>query len=181
MRTFVGMLLWEFVQNVPVVCCFATAVWMWSHNRRRGAVGVLIGGSVTGALVIRFTEVMADGGQEPWSVTLVNIVALCALQVAFVAYTGTEKRWSSWRTDLALGVAAGVALALAQGLAAPGISAIAVILHSAALGISGALVLIGIRSLKGQTLISTLGYAALIALAMTVVIGVIDYGYLVLT
>lgn len=181
MRTFCETLVWEFVQNVPVIYCFATAVWLWSHERRRSAVGLLIAGSVTGALVIRVTEVLADGGQEAWSVTLVNVVALSVMQVAFTAYTGAEKRWSSWRTDLLLGVAAGVGLAVAQGLAAPSIPVIAVILHSTALGISGALVLVGVRLLKGQTLAKTVSYAGLIALAMTVVIGIIDYGYMLLT
>jgi len=177
-RTFWETLVWEFVQNVPVICCFAIAVWLWSHDRRRAAVWVLVAGSLTGALVIRFTEVLSDGGREAWSVTLVNAVVLGLMQVAFVAYTGTEKRWSSWRTDLLLGIAAGVGLAVAQGLASPGTSAVAVILHSTALGISGALVLVGFRLLKGQTLAKTVGYAIGIALAMTVVIGIIDYGYM---
>ena len=180
MHTFCVTLLWEFVQNLPVICCFAAAVWLWSHNRRRAAAGILVIGSVSGALVIRFTEVLADGGREAWSVTLVNAVVLSMLQVAFAAYTGTEKRWSSWRTDLLLGIGAGVGLAVAQGLAAPGISMIAVILHSTALGISGGLVLVSIRLLKGQTLAKTVGYAIGIALAMTVVIGIIDYGYMLL-
>jgi len=180
-RTFVETLVWEFVQNVPVICCFAIAVWLWSRDRRRAAIGILVAGSVAGALVIRSTEVLADGGKEAWSVTLVNGVALSVMQVAFTAYTGTERRWSSWRTDLLLGITAGVGLAVAQGLAAPGISTIAVILHSIALGISGALVLIGVRLLKGQALAKTVGYAIGIALAMTVVIGIIDYGYMLLT
>ena len=82
------------------------------------------------------------------------------------------------RTDLIVGAVAGAILAVAQGLAAPGALLIGVILHSVALALSGALVLIGVRTLRDRKLFHATMVSVLIALAMTALISIVDYSYL---
>ena len=82
--------------------------------------------------------------------------------------------------DGALGALAGAGFALAQGLAAPGAPVIGIVLHSVALALAAAVVLILVRRMKAQTLREALGNAALVTVVMTAIITVIDYGYLVI-
>jgi hypothetical protein len=178
MSRFFVTVLWEFLQNLPVIVFFAAAVWLWSQGERGKAIACVVCGAVIGSLVIRFTEVMADGGREPLAVTVLNIVVLSLLQALFTAYLGSEKKWSSWRTDLILGGIAGLSLAIGQGLAALGAPVIGIALHSVALAMAGVLVLVGIRVLKGRTLVQAVLYSVPITVAMTVVISIVDYGYL---
>lgn len=175
---FINAVFWEFIQNVPVILLFVTAVWCWARGRKARSIAYVLVGGVTGALLIRFTEPAASGYHEPLEVTIVNIISMNLLQVLFVVYLGTEADWSNARTDLLLGAMAGLSLAVAQGLASQGSPLIAVIVHSIALAVVGGLVLLGIRKLKKQTLTSALASGALLAVAMTLFISAIDYGYL---
>jgi hypothetical protein len=82
--------------------------------------------------------------------------------------------------DLALGGLCGALLAIAQGIASPQAPLVSIVLHSVSLALAGGLVLVGIRSLNKRPLLPALLYALLIVAAMTIVIGIIDYGYLLL-
>jgi len=177
MTDFGWSVFWEFWQNLPVIAFFVVAVWLWAKGSKARAIGCAVTGAVVGSLVIRFTEVMADGSREAMSVTLINMVALSVMQVLFMAYLGVEREWSNWKTDLMLGGVAGVLLAITQGLAAPGALLIGVILHSAALALVGGMVLIGVRLLKGQSLVKASLYSVLITVTMTLVISLLDYSY----
>ncbi len=177
---FFNALVWEFVQNMPVIVLFVAGVWMWARQQRRVAVAVMVVGGVIGALIIRFTEPFINGYHEPWGTTLINIVGFALLQVLFAAYLGTETRWSNWRTDVCLGVLGGAALALVQGVTVPGSLLIGVVLHSMALGSTGAFMVVSVRRLRDRSLRAALVGAAVAALLMTLLIGVIDYGYLLL-
>lgn len=174
---FLNALLWESIQNTPVIVLFVFAVWHWTRRRKTRSMVCAIGGAVVGSLLIRFTEPAASGYHEPVEVTAVNAVSMSLLQFLFAVYLGTEANWSNWRMDVFLGAGAGVALAVAQGLAAPDPPVIGILLHSLALASAGALVLVGIRKLKGQDLTSALASAALLAIVMTLFISLIDYGY----
>ena len=181
MTDFGWSVFWEFWQNLSVIVFFVVAVWLWAKGHRVKAVGCAVAGAVVGSLVIRFTEVMADGSREAMSVTLINMITLSVLQVLFILYLGVEKEWSNWKTDLMLGGVAGVLLAITQGLAAPGGLLIGVILHSVALAMVGGIVLVGVRLLKGQPLIKASLYSVLITVTMTLVISLIDYSYRLLS
>jgi hypothetical protein len=174
--------LWEFVQNLPVLLGFAAAVWWWAKDERGKTVAASAAGGALGALVIRYTEAWKIGRpfMEPWSVTLVNVVGFTLFLLLFAIYLGHEGRWSNRRMDGALGALAGAGFALAQGLAAPGAPVIGIVLHSVALALAAAVVLILIRRMKAQTLREALGNAALVTVVMTAIITVIDYGYLVI-
>ena len=179
---FLNVIFWEFVQNVPVIVLFMAAVWLWAKRSKTAALACIGLGAALGALVIRFTEslkLMSDY-MEPVSVTLVNIVMFGLLPIPFVIYLGSESRWSNWKTDLALGGLAGACIALAQGLAAPGSLLVGVILHTVSLTLAGCVVLVSIRTLKGKSLPVALAGSVLIVVAMTLVISIIDYGYVLI-
>jgi len=173
---FVNAVFWEFVQTAPVIVLFVTAVWLWARMRRIRSVACALGGAVAGSLLIRFTESATNGYCEPLAVTAVNIVSISLLQILFAAYLGTEANWSNRKTDLLLGAMTGISLAVAQGLASKGLPLIAIVGHGIPLAAVGGLVLLGIRKLKSQTLVSALANGALLAVATTLLISMIDYG-----
>jgi hypothetical protein len=177
---FINAVFWEFVQNAPMLVVFVAVVWLWAKDRRRDAVMWSVINAVIGSLLIRYTEPLISGYHEPWSITVVNIVAFGGLQVLFAAYLGAENRWSSWKTDALFGGLAGVGLALAQGFASDGSPWIGIVLHGLALGLIGAVLLSGIRQQKDRPLKAALINALWLALFMTLVISAIDYSYLYL-
>ncbi len=176
---FANALFWELVQNLPVLIFLVMALWLWVHRSRGIAVGCTIIGAVIVALTIRFTEPLKTGYHEPWSVTLVNAVVLSLLEPPFVVYLASRSRWSNWKSDLLLGSLAGVGIALAQGWASPASPLIGIILHSVALGAAGGVVLMIVRVTRDRSLLIALVQAVLIAVCMTLIIGVIDYTYLI--
>jgi fluoride ion exporter CrcB/FEX len=182
MMSLLRAFIWEFIQNVPVLLGFTTAVWWWAREERRKAIVACVMGGSVGALVIRYTEAWKIGRpfMEPWSVTFVNIVGFSLILLLFAIYLGKEGRWSNPTIDLALGVLAGGGFALVQGLAAPGASVVGVVLHSVALAFAASVVMVMIRRLKVQTFRAALVNAALVSLTMTAIITVIDYGYLLI-
>ncbi|MFP4344044.1 MAG: hypothetical protein ACLFU8_05065 [Anaerolineales bacterium] len=182
MTIFLTAFFWEFVQNLPVLLGFAAAVWWWAQGERGKAVAVCVLGGLVGAVVIRYTEAWKIGRpfMEPWSVTLVNVAGFALFTFLGMVYTGSETRWSSWRTDLLLGALIGGGFALAQGLAFPGAPLIGILLHSLALATAGAVVLLMMRRAKARTLTAALINALLVTLVMTAIITVIDYSYLLI-
>lgn len=174
---FVNALFWEFVQNLPVVLLFVAAVWFWAQRSRVKAVTCIVAGSLAAALIIRFTEPLKSGYWEPVSVTVVNVAVMSVLQFFIMVYLGAEARWSNRKVDLLVGGVSGAGLAVAQGMASQGSPLIGIILHSVALGVACALILVAIRMLKGRRLPLALSGAVLIVVVMTLIIGVIDYGY----
>lgn len=174
---FLNAVFWELVQIAPVIVLFITAVWLWARMRKVWSVACALGGAVVGSLLVRLTELTANGYCEPLAVTGVNIVSMSLLQILFTAYLGTEANWSNRKTDLLLGAMAGISLAVAQGLAPQGLPLIAIVGHGIPLAAVGSLVLLGIRKLKNQTLASALANGALLAVATTLFISAIDYGH----
>jgi hypothetical protein len=178
MPEFFSAAFWEFWQNLPVIVGLCLAVWLWAQGKRVNAILCMVAGGTAGALVIRFTERLLDGGRETVATTLTNVLGFGVMPILFVVYLSVEKRWSNWRMDLLLGGLAGAALAVSQGLTASRPRLIGVILHGIALALSGGLVLVAVRSLKGRTLCQVVLYSLLIAAAMTLGIIVLDYTYL---
>ena len=177
---FLRAVVWEIVQNLPLIISFVASVWLWSRRHRVQALACLLTGSIITALLIRFTEPIIHGYHETIAVTIVNIVSLSLFMFLFTIYLGSEATWSNWKTDLILGGLAGISLGIAQGIASPGDLLIGILLHSLALAVSAPIVLISIRSLKNKTLTQTLGGALGITALMTIVISLLDYSYFLL-
>jgi hypothetical protein len=160
----------SLLHNGVVIVLLVAAVWYWAQRKKAASMGCALGGAIARPLLVALTEGTMGGPYRPLNVTLVNGVSLALLQMLFVAYLGTEARWSNWRVNLGIGSVTGVSLAVAQGIAAPGAPLLAAASISGALAVGGALVLVGIRTLKGRTLVMALVSAALMAVAMTVVV-----------
>jgi hypothetical protein len=174
---FTGAIVWELIQNLPLILSFVLTVWWWAHRDKRKAIACLVIGSIVNALVIRFTEPSIHGYYETVGTTLVNVVSLGLLMFLFAAYLGSEAKWSNRRIDVLLGGLAGIFLGTAQGLASSGDLMIGIVLHSLALALAAPVVLIGIRALKGQTLSTALKGALLVSVMMTIIISLLDYSY----
>jgi len=182
MSKFLIAFFWEFMQNLPPVIGFVVAVWLWKQRRRREAVVCAVGGGVAGALLIRFTEATINDIVEPVAVTITNILVFSLGMLLFVAYLGAEgqSKWSTWKMDLILGWGMGILIGVSQALATGGVHILGIIVHSLAMALPIPLVLIGLRALLKNisTLTSALIRSVLLAIAMTLIIGLVDYTYL---
>jgi len=168
---FLRDLFWEFVQNLPPIAVFLAALELWRQGWWMGAVICILAGSLVGALLIRWTESrIVEGKLESWWVTAANIGTMSVLMLLLVIYLSTS--WSSWQTDLLFGAFAGVGVALAQDIASgEPISP----RHWLALGAAAPVVLVGIRALVAA--LPILINILVITAVMTLIIGLIDYGF----
>ena len=137
---FAGAVIWELIQNLPLVLSFVLTVWWWAHEEKRKAIVCLVVGSIVNAVVIRFTEPSIHGYYETVQTTLVNVVSLGLLMFLFAAYLGSEAQWSNRKTDVLLGSLAGIFLGMAQGLTSSGDLMIGIVLHSLALALAAPVV-----------------------------------------
>jgi undecaprenyl pyrophosphate phosphatase UppP len=179
---------WEFVQNLPPIAAFVSAVWLWRRQKRREATVCIVVGGAVGALLIRFSESTIHNVVEPLLVTATNIVVFSLGMLLFAAYLGTEGlAWSNWKTDVTLGWVMGVIIGISQALAAGDpiphdALIIGVVLHSLAMALPIPLALISVRALvrNAGTLRAALLRSVLLATVVTVIIGLVDYTYLLL-
>jgi len=177
---FLNALFWEFIQNLGLVPSVA-AVWLWARRERGRAVLTMLLSAATFSGAIFFTESAKVGRGGHMDTMLVNMLVLSALMFLIIPYLGAEAKWSNRKTDWAVGLAAGVCVALAQGLASPGRSPlVGILLHSVALGVAGAIILVNMRLLKHKGWWAALGSALLLVVVMTLIFGLIDYSYLLI-
>jgi hypothetical protein len=140
----------------------------------------LVAGSISTALIIRFTLPFIRGYTENMTVTVLNMLSLCVILPLFTVYLGSEARWNNWKMDAILGGLAAMLLAIGQGIASAGVPWLDIVLHTVALGLSAPVVLINARALKAKPLPEALNGALLIALMMTAIISMLDYSYFLL-
>lgn len=170
----------EFLQNLPLIMSFVAGVWLWARRYQRTALICLVAGSISTALVIRFTLPYIRGYNETMAVTAVNMLSLCVILPLFTVYLGSEARWNNWKMDVILGGSAAMLLAIGQGIASAGVPWLDIVLHTVALGLSAPVVLINTRTLKAKPLPAALSGALLITVMMTVIISMLDYSYFLL-
>lgn len=177
---FLNALFWEFIQNLGLVPSVA-AIWLWARRKRGKAVLTMLLSAATFSGAIFLTESAKVGRGGHLDTMLVNMVVLSVLMFLIIPYAGTEAKWSNWKMDCGVGIGAGVCVAVAQGLASPGRSPlIGILLHSVALGVAGAVILVNLRLLKNKNWWAALGGALLLVVVMTLIIGLIDYSYLLI-
>jgi hypothetical protein len=167
---FLKIIFWEYIQNLPVLAGFAWAFDLWQRGQPWIAFACVAAGGLTGAILIALTEARKQAGyKEPRAVLLTNIVSITTIMFVMMIYLTV--RWSSWLTDLMIGVFSGIGLGIAQSLAArKKIN----VLHCIALGVASPLVLICIRWLL-NTGWSIWIIISLICLLATLIISFIDY------
>lgn len=140
---FLRAFFWEFVQNLPLVAGVLYGLFFWQQARVASALACMVVGSILGAVIIWATEArIVSGHHEPWQVVVTNMIGMAALMLLVVVYWSAP--WSSWWTDVGLGLLAGTALAVAQDLAAKARIGVG---HALALAVSLALALVGVRLL----------------------------------
>lgn len=167
---FLKIIFWEYLQNLPIMTGFVWGLKLWQGGRYGVAAGCVILGSVVGAILIALTEgKKVPGFREPRSVLVTNIIVIIIIMLLVMVYL--TERWSSWLTDLGVGILSGAGLAVLQSLAAKGKIGL---IHCIALGTATPLVLISIRWLVSIGLSIWLNIA-LLSLLGTLVISVIDY------
>jgi hypothetical protein len=160
---------WEFVQNLPLVAGFMLGLALWQVGRAGPAAACIVAGSVIGSLVIWATESrIVAGHREPARVVLMNVGVLAGLMLLLAAYLAAA--WSRWWTDLLFGVAGGIALGVAQDLAAR--SPISPV-HCTAMALAFSLALVSIRGLAGALPLAA--NVLLITAFATAIIGLVDY------
>jgi len=165
-----SVFFWEYLQNLPIFAGFIWGYVLWSQGRQELAVPCLIAGSLAGALLIALTESRkSKGHREPALVVIANGAGMAVIMVAMVGYLSAL--WSSWLTDLLIGVLAGVGLGALQSLAAREKISLR---HCVALGSASPLALIAIRLILkiGWSTWANILAAALLA---TLIIGFLDY------
>ncbi len=168
---FFEVFFWELIQNVPFAAGFVISRDLWQQGRWGAAVVCMVLGSSIGALAIHATESkIVTGHREPLRVVATNALAMTVLM--FVAVIYLSAGWSSWKTDLLVGVLAGVGMATAQDLAAGKKTIDA--RHCVALGFSAPISLIVVRVLG--TVLSVPSNILIISIAITLLIVLVDYG-----
>ncbi len=168
-------LFWDILQSIPIVVLLASAVWYWTRERRWLSMACALIGAFASSLLIHSTKPLASDYGEPCEVTIVTVVTMSLLQILLVAYLGTEAEWSNWKADLGLGSIAGISLAVAQGPISQGAPWIGSVLQGMGLAAASILMLLGIRKLKEQTLVSAVVSALLLAVVMTLLAKVMGY------
>lgn len=170
MKNFLKILFWEYIQNFPIIAGFIWAFEFWQKGQIWQAVICIGAGSVIGAITIALTEGRKQiGYREPIAVMLANIVGLTIIMFILIIYLAA--RWSSWVTDLFIGIVCGIGLGVVQSVSAK--KKINVI-HCLALGIASPLILFCIRWLLNANWFIWANIL-LLALLATLIIGIIDY------
>jgi hypothetical protein len=180
MKEFLTIILWEFAQNLPPVVAFVVAAWLWQQKHKTAALICIVVGSAAGALVIRLTEMTRlYASVQPVAATITNFVFFCLAMLSIVVYLNAKGRFNNWKTDIILGIVLGSLLSISQWITSGG-HIIANSIHALAMALPVPLILMTVRQLlkKAHSLISAAIYAVLLATVMTLVIGVVDYAYL---
>lgn len=162
--------LFEFVQNAPVVAGFVAGVWLWERSQPV-AIVCLVAGSAATAIAIALTEGRKTGSaqyREPVGVLALNMVVMSALAVLLAAYI--RAAWSGWMWDVTLGALAGAGLAVGQDVAAR--ARRVEWRHVVALALAVPVSLVGLRGLiQAQPVIA----AVVVSIAVSLVIGVAEH------
>jgi hypothetical protein len=166
----IKIFFWEFTQNVGPVAGFGLAVYFWQTDTAWLAVLSALVGGIIGALMIAATESRkVTGHREPVAVIITNIIVMTILSCGVAIYFSTL--WSTWLTDLCIGIVVGILLGMAQSLAAKEPIGIR---HCIALGAACPVVLILLRELFRAGL-PVLANIAIITALMTLIIVLVDY------
>ena len=173
---FLRPLFWESIQNLPMILGFLSAARLLEYSFLL-ALLALMTGILLGNLVMHATEpkLHTKPTESTLKGTLINIAAFVVLSIPFLFYFSVDNLWISWKTDLILGVVAGILLTLVQSTAWEGPKS-RMLLHGLAMAVSFPLIMVGIRySLTIDTWLLMLLAGTLITFLASAVIVLIDY------
>ncbi len=161
---------WEFTQNFPLLLGFIFSLENMKHKNWLLMLLTSTLGSVIGALLIRHTEkYIVPGEEDPIKVTVTNGISFFVIMLGVAWYFA--QAWSSWPSDIFLGILIGFGVGYAQDLAAekknPGVR------HIQALSFAFVPALIVIRLLIDR--LSPFSTVLFLTTLITTVIVVIEY------
>lgn len=106
-------LLWETVQNLPLIAGFFLGLGLWQRGAHAGALLLALGGSALSALLIETTEGRLFAGFRPSAHSaLRNALIFAVLTLLSFLYLGAP--FSGYASDGAVGGLIGLALARLQ-------------------------------------------------------------------
>ena len=146
---------------------------LFERKERGRAAGIMTAVSFSGTIV-SFGVLPLLATESTLKGTLINIAAFVVLSIPFLFYFTVDNLWVSWKTDLILGVVAGILLTLVQSTAWEGPKS-RILPHGLAMAISFPLIMVGIRySLTIDTWLLMLLAGTLITFLASAVIVLID-------
>jgi hypothetical protein len=167
---FLRVIIWEYVQNLPIVASFAWALDLWQQRSPWLAILCVAAGAAATSILIALTErKKVSGHREPPAVLLANIATIFMIVLAIVVYLSAP--WSTWLTDLVIGALGGVELGVVQSLAAREKVGVR---HCLALGLAGSMLLVLVRLLL-RTGWPVWANGLTLSVLATLVISLIDY------
>jgi len=172
--SFINALFWECIQNIGIAVA-VMGLWLWRRGSRRAAGSVLLAACLYSAFIIFLTEWFKVGipGSAPGLV--VNAIGMMALTIMVIV--NLEK--GNARLDWLVGLVLGVLFASAQGVAAGDRYAFrAIVIHAIAIALAVSAILTVLRVLVRLPLRQTVVGSLTLVVAITTIIGLIDYGYL---
>ncbi|MBN1659160.1 MAG: hypothetical protein JXA93_12185 [Anaerolineae bacterium] len=140
-KGFALRMVWEAVQNVPLICGCLLAVSLARQDRWPAAAATIAASAIVAAIIIWITEpLIFRGHRETRRAVMGNMLTFSIVMLAGTVYLSAS--WSSWVTDLLVGCVLAIVLAAGQEFAAKERFGI---VRSVALGLSGAGSLLLIR------------------------------------
>jgi hypothetical protein len=167
---------WESLENLPLLLGFVIAARLWDGNIPAGVL-VLISGMALGVLITRLVEpkLHKNRHQVRWVSSIVNFLLFVALAFPFLYYFNAQTAWTNWKSDLFLGIAAGLLLTFVQSLHWTGIKT-RMLWHGLAMVAAFPLIMLGIRyTIRMDGLGLSVFYTVLIILMASLIIALIDY------
>lgn len=140
---FLSILVWESIENAPMLIGFLLAVRLQAQNLT-GSLTILVIGTASGAILIHFTESKKYSNQPTRRETLVNFGIFTVVAIPFVFYLSANGAWwSTWIIDIILGITAGFVLSFGESWGWN--STTSVKAHSISMAVAFAIFLSGIR------------------------------------
>jgi hypothetical protein len=165
------ILFWELAQNFPPLVALLMAAWLWQQQQPIQALFWVLVGGLSGALLLRLTEFKITSRLQSESTTVANIAVMTSAMLFCIIYLMSESAWSNWRTDLLIGISAGILwLFLQVSTGAARFSQRDWLHHALPISLSLPLLLGTVRWLAGSSLLLTLFGAIFITVGFTLFI-----------
>lgn len=171
---FLKILLWETIENAPILIGFLLALRIQSENLFLALVILLIG-TASGATLIHLTESSKYSNQPMLKETLVNFAVFTVLAIPFLFYFSVEEAWwSNWVTDIILGLLVGYVLSFSESWGWNDKATVKI--HAVSMAIASILFLYGIRfTYKLELFIGILAIGIVFNFFVSIIIVLFDY------
>jgi len=168
--------MWESLENLPLLLGFVIAARLWRDNLVAGLAALVVGMGL-GVLVTHFVEPKLHKGNHEvrWVSTVANFLLFVVLAIPFVYYFRADTRWINWKTDLLVGLAAGLLLTIVQSSHWTGVKS-RMVLHGAAMMVAFPVIMLGLRHvIHLESWVTCLALTIVLVGFASLIIALIDY------